>query len=167
MLILDDRAAAHFLASFFDTPLLIAASVLALLPFLYLRRWQTVAFFLLALAFTYFATMLLKELFQIERPVDALFEETTFRFPSGHTSAAAAFAVALWIAYAPWAMQSGRILLATIAAAAVVATAATRILVGVHCIPDVLLGASIGILATLVAAWAVFPNSEYWANGKH
>lgn len=156
MFILEDQRVAYFLAHLFDTPLLLVASALALLPFVYLRRWRMIAFFLLALAFTYAATMFLKELFQFERPAGALFEEVSYRFPSGHTSAAAAFAAALWIIYAPWTTRSGRLVLALLAGSAVVATAATRVLVGVHCLPDVLFGAVIGILGTLAAAGLVF-----------
>ncbi len=69
-------------------------------------------------------------------------------FPSGHTSAAFAFALAVWAA-AP------RRWIRIAAVCAAVLMGLSRLYVGVHFPSDVLAGAAIGSLCGLLGAWAV------------
>jgi membrane-associated phospholipid phosphatase len=87
-------------------------------------------------------------------PVPHLTDATGFSFPSGHSAAAAATwaAVALVLGRGrPWRVKA---LLAAGAAAATVAVAASRVLLGVHWVTDVVAGVALGFGWFLVCSIA-------------
>lgn len=131
----------------------IAAGVVMLL---FRRTRRAGASSLLAMVFGLLVTNLtLKPLVARPRPWMVMEDFVTLAasgdmnsFPSGHTCAAFAFAVALWaVLPQKWARA------AALAAAALMGF--SRLYVGVHFPSDVLAGALVGALCGLLGAWAV------------
>ncbi|HUF99564.1 MAG TPA: phosphatase PAP2 family protein [Ilumatobacter sp.] len=88
---------------------------------------------------------LLKHLVARERPsVRPLTESSSFAFPSGHAAAAAACWAALALVAARHWGRRGRAAASLIAMLITVAVAASRVLLGVHWLTDVIAGATVG-----------------------
>lgn len=141
-----------FWSSLGDAGLIWIAAVLALLLFKRTRRAGALALGSMALSLL-FVNGILKHLVSRPRPwlvveglETILYSDDPNSFPSGHTSAAFAFASALCIHLdVTWA----RVLAVTAAAL----MGWSRLYVAVHFPSDVLCGAVIGALCGLLAAW--------------
>jgi membrane-associated phospholipid phosphatase len=111
------------------------------------RRPGAVAFVLVAVAGQNVINNAVKLLVQRARPpVEPLTANSGFSFPSGHTAAAAATyaVIALLLARGhPWRARVG---LAGAAAALTCMVGASRVLLGVHWLTDVIAGALVGLL---------------------
>ena len=110
-----------------------------------------------------FTNVLLKHIFQRPRPwldcaalVPLVAEHDPNSFPSGHTNAAFAFALAVW-ACAPKKWMKA----AAVAMAAVMGL--SRLYVGVHYPSDVLVGALVGALC----AWVVWKAYEIYEDRRN
>ncbi len=104
--------------------------------------------FLVAIALTLSVSILLKHGLGMPRPPSSLMAipEDGFGFPSGHATAAAGLATALVGVFG-----RGEGWLRVLAVAYVSLVAATRILLGVHFLPDVLAGVGVGVVVAWVA----------------
>jgi undecaprenyl-diphosphatase len=98
-------------------------------------------------------TYILKKLFQIPRPLDALVLEIGYRFPSGHATAAGfIFALATYFAFSKLESKKLKYLVSGVAFAWLMAICWARLYLGVHILIDVIVGAMIGIGMTALCA---------------
>lgn len=115
-------------------------------------RWRAPVTLIAAVAGAALASELIKLLVARPRPADALIFARGDSFPSGHTTAAAAFAVVL-------ALMLGRAAGWVIAAGWVLAMALSRTLLLVHWASDTIAGAALGTAAALIA-WALLGRAR-------
>ncbi len=108
------------------------------------NRWIPV-FFLTVLVGQWLLTNGIKELFDRVRPtLNPITETLGPSFPSGHTTAAAAFYAAAALVLGRGVGKHGRALLAGAAAGIAVAVACTRVLLDVHWLTDTVAGLFLG-----------------------
>jgi membrane-associated phospholipid phosphatase len=118
---------------------------LGTVEFLRRRRLAVLAFLLVVVAGQNLIANLVKDLVDRARPpVAHLAPSSGFSFPSGHTAAAAATWAAVALVLGRGRPPAVKALLATGAAAITVAVAASRVLLGVHWLTDVIGGAALG-----------------------
>lgn len=114
------------------------------------RRWESVAAWLVALAFSEPFTWILKTAYGRPRPPQALVEIASGSFPSGHSIGGAVIAIGLVIAF----VQAGpeRRNLEIVAAGFAFVMGASRIYLGAHWLTDVVAGVAFGAAAAIGAA---------------
>ncbi|MFB6109966.1 MAG: phosphatase PAP2 family protein [Halodesulfurarchaeum sp.] len=136
-----------------DPTLLAAVSIAGSAGALTLGRveFARVRRFLVAVALVLSVSILLKHGFSLPRPPDSLMLIPTggYGFPSGHATATAGFVTALLGGRKPPARWHY-----AIGALAVAVIAATRVLLGVHYLPDVLAGIAVGVAVASAGRWA-------------
>ncbi len=104
------------------------------------------------------ASSLLKLGFGRARPdvIAHLDHQTSFSYPSGHaTSAAAVYLLLAWLAPPPW-----RAAAAVLAAVMIVLNAFSRIMLGVHWASDIVGGTLLGAAFALAGAWSAGTRSS-------
>lgn len=133
-------------------PLVLLTLAIIISIFLYFKKQKSQAILLASASIiTAFIIKLLKNIFQIERPISNLVIETGYSFPSGHTT----FAVVFFglIAYM-FAKPKYKILATIISIILVVIIALTRLYLQVHWSIDIIagliLGGTILILSILI-----------------
>jgi undecaprenyl-diphosphatase len=124
--------------------------VLVGLALAFTRRWEAFAFWCLAMAASQALIGPVKGLYERARPPLPLVETTGFSFPSGHSVAGAAIAIALVIVLVPAGPRRRN--LEMIAAAFAVVMALSRVYLRAHWLSDVTGGAAMGAAVTIAAA---------------
>jgi membrane-associated phospholipid phosphatase len=121
------------------------AVVLAIVETVRTRSRWVAPFLLIVVAGNGIVTTTIKHLADRVRPtIDPIAETLGPSFPSGHSSWSAAFFAAAALVLSRGRPRHVRILLAGLAAALAVAVAASRVLLGVHWLTDVLAGLALG-----------------------
>ena len=126
----------------------------------YFNKEQSLAFFL-SLGGSFAVANILKHIYKIPRPLDALATLDSYRFPSMHAVLISALATSFW-----WYMVHRYESRATRAAASVIAlffifiVCYTRIILGVHKPIDVIAGASIGVGVTLLFHYLLIKKTK-------
>lgn len=138
-----------------NTPMIVFPG-LALVAWLILRNKQKYALILLvALVGSRLTTWGLKVLIARPRPEDsiALFTETSFAFPSGHTTGAAAlYGFLIYFVWRTVKNKNLRYSLSAFFALIIFGVALSRVYLGVHYPSDVIFGLVIGILSVAIGA---------------
>ena len=114
------------------------------------RRWEALIFWALAMAGSQLLIGPVKNLYERARPPIPLVETTGFSFPSGHSVAGAAIAVALVIVLVPAGPRRRN--LEMLAAAFAVVMAMSRVYLRAHWLSDVAGGAALGAAVVIAAA---------------
>lgn len=130
-------------------PIMFGTSVLLLLR----RRWEALTFWVSAMAVSQVLIGPLKALYGRERPPVPLVETSAASFPSGHSVAGAAIAVALVIVLVPAGPRRRVLELAAVLAAT--AMAMSRVYLRAHWLSDVVAGAALGAAVSVAAAVVV------------
>ena len=138
----------------------VTAGALALLA---ARRWRVAAYFVVVGIGASLLSRTLKAIVGRARPV---LEQTVATlpdspsFPSGHALGAAAVYPALLLVVWPWLAGRVRRLALTLTALVVVAVAASRVLLGVHYLSDVVAGAALGLAWAAACTWVLARHEE-------
>jgi len=109
---------------------------------LWKRRWEALAYWVLAMVGSQLLIGPIKSLYARPRPPMALVETTGYSFPSGHAVAGAAVAVALVIVLVPAGPKRRN--LEMLAAAFALLMALSRVYVRAHWMSDTISGAALG-----------------------
>ncbi len=141
---------AWLLQSLEDPFLFIALIAVVTLGLGLLRKSLAVSFFA-SIALTFASTHIVKSIFKVMRPEDALALAQGYRFPSMHTAIGAAFLTSLaWYIYKHTPSRILRICIALFTIGLIAIIGYTRILLGVHEVVDVVVGAGIGVGISLL-----------------
>jgi len=115
-----------------------------------LKQSLAVSFFV-SIALTFASIHIVKSLFQVVRPEDALALAQGYRFPSMHTAIGAAFLTSLaWYLYENTASHTVRMCIIVVTFGLIALIGYTRILLEVHEVVDVVVGAGIGVGISLL-----------------
>lgn len=106
------------------------------------------------------AMSLIKNILTRDRPplIDRLVSESTFSFPSGHSTGIAALCVSIFLTCWVMLRRRGRIVLGVVLGLLMLAVAGSRLYLGVHWGADVVAGLALGT-ATACLVGATFPAS--------
>ncbi|HSH37830.1 MAG TPA: phosphatase PAP2 family protein [Chthoniobacterales bacterium] len=160
--------AARIVSSFGSVAFLTVASFVAAAVFLWKRWFDAILGLALTMLGGSLLNVLLKQLFQRQRPVfeTPLVNLSTFAFPSGHTMGATLFYmfIAAVVAYA---MKSRRIRVLAFGSALVLVAmiGMTRIYLGAHFVTDVV-GAIVAGVAWLAFCWTAVETLRKWRKGE-
>ena len=148
-------AAATLLDAFGGTLPMAAVVVIVALILARGRRWPGLAVWLLAMALSQGLNVLIKTLYERPRPPDALVEEHSWSFVSGHSLTAATIAITLVLVFVPAGVRRRNLLIVAVAYALVMA--ASRVYLRAHWLTDTYAGVAIGaasaITVALAASW--------------
>jgi len=131
---------------------LVVAPVMVLVTvfLLWKRRWESLAFWVLAMAGSQLLIGPVKALYARPRPPLPLVETTGFSFPSGHAVAGAAVALALVIVLVPAGPKRRN--LEILAGAFAILMALSRVYLRAHWLSDAAAGAALGAAVSIGAA---------------
>ncbi|HRY31195.1 MAG TPA: phosphatase PAP2 family protein [Candidatus Paceibacterota bacterium] len=114
------------------------------------KRFPALKVFALSTLLTSILTLLIKDVTKISRPADALIGLNDYAFPSGHT--AIGFFLLTFLANYIWRSNKSRLFKSTatlILTLAILAIVASRLILRVHTLTQILAGAVLGIGITL------------------
>jgi len=117
---------------------------------LWKRRWEALVYWVLAMVGSHLLIGPIKALYARPRPPMALVETTGYSFPSGHSVAGAAVAIALVIVLVPAGPKRRN--LEILAAAFAILMALSRVYLRAHWLSDTLSGAALGAGVAIGAA---------------
>ena len=148
-----------FLSTIGETAVMLVVTLMvALLLYFWFGMRKTALGLIATMATSTAITYVLKHVVARARP-DILYEayaETGFSFPSGHSSAAAAFCgFFMYVAWTKMAPGPRRTLLISAAFCYIVLMAFGRLYLGVHYLSDVAVGIVIGVFAAAVGAYTM------------
>jgi undecaprenyl-diphosphatase len=150
-------AVARFLDIFGGTLSMTAAVVGVAALLAWRRRWPGLVVWLSSMTLATGLNVILKGLCERPRPPLGLVEEHSFSFVSGHSLAAAAFAITLVLVWVPAGQRRRRLLI--VAAAYALAMAASRVYLRAHWLTDawtgVVIGVACAVTVALIASWWV------------
>lgn len=140
--------------------IIVFALMVSLILWLFRQRWQ-----ILTLWFTIFAsegcTYIMKILFHRSRPLNAVFLEDSYSFPSGHATIAVAFYGFLtYLLIGKIKKRKYRVLIILCSFIIILAIGFSRLYLGVHYFSDVLVGYVVGLLGLImgisITEWKLF-----------
>lgn len=132
-------------------------------------RYHDASLFIVALLVSVVSLTILKNTFQITRPVSDLVEASGWSFPSGHATVATAFFFLLAHAFFNrMKTLSGKVVLISGSILSVALISFSRLYLGAHWILDILAGIALGLLSVsfVVLLFSIFAGDKYLLKGK-
>lgn len=126
------------------------------------RKWQNAVFVAFVVLATEISVLLIKHAVALPRPPEILhlISVSGFSFPSGHAALALALYGSLWyIIFLNLSSLSSKLILTAFAVLVVVLIATSRLVLGVHYLPDVIAGMAIATVWLLVGI--IFLKSKH------
>lgn len=142
-----------------STPVTAPVSVLVAAYLVWRRRWEALAFWVLAMVSSQLLIGPVKSLYERARPPLPLVETSGYSFPSGHAVAGAAIAISIVIVLVPAGPRRRN--LEMLAAGFAVMMAMSRVYLRAHWLSDVVAGAALGAAVAIAAAMLVHRVDEY------
>lgn len=154
-----NTAIERFTSAFNTLPDIVYAAVVIMVIGWWRRSWWPLLTIGLSMVLSSGAMAIIKNILDRERPplVDRLVEETSFSFPSGHSTGIAALCLSVFLASYAVLGRKARWILGIFLAILALAVACSRLYVGVHWGSDVLAGLTLGV-TTCCLVYAVFPQ---------
>ena len=116
----------------------------------YAKKYREALVITLSIITTSALITVLKYSFAVTRPDSALVALDTYSFPSGHAGSSATIAVVLvWLLFSRMKTARTRIALSVVIISLALLVAISRVLIDVHTVTDVLVGALIGLCIPL------------------
>jgi hypothetical protein len=138
-----------FLTDFADQAVILPVAAAVAIVLAAIGWWRGALWWILAIGLTFGSMLALKLGFLACGPV---FEPWTLRSPSGHTAAASVVAGGLAV------LLSGRkVAVVPVALLAALAIGISRVVLGLHSVPEVVVGAAVGIAGAAVLSRMVGP----------
>ncbi len=136
---------AHWISAISSTTTLLVVGIALGLVLIYLKKWRRAALTILSITSTGFVLAVLKDYFLRARPENAFELVSSFSFPSGHASFAAAFFVIVGYLVVPkiksWIKRE---LVFTLCVLMIFIVGLSRIVLNVHWASDVIAGWALG-----------------------
>lgn len=115
----------------------------------YFKRSYALSFFVV-IGLTFATTHIIKSIYRVARPADALVTLESYRFPSMHSAIAAALLASFaWYLSLRFTSLLSRMIIWSIAGGLIAFVGYTRVLLGVHEVIDVVVGTLIGVCITI------------------
>ncbi|MCF6354582.1 MAG: VTT domain-containing protein [Candidatus Polarisedimenticolaceae bacterium] len=149
-----DQLMIHF-TRLADTPVIAALALGVLLFLIWQQQWQTIGYWLAAVAFGFLASLILKYSIQLPRPDIGISGLSPYGFPSSHTLRATVIFGFLSVVIARAITPLHRWLPYGLAALLVLLVAISRLYLGVHWFSDVIASLSLGL------AWVTLLGIAY------
>jgi undecaprenyl-diphosphatase len=133
------------------------------------RDRYNAAIFIIAMVIAVVSLTVLKETFQISRPMTDLVDTTEWSFPSGHATVSTAFFFLVAHAFFRWPKYAGGkvgLVVGSILAAGLVSF--SRLYLGAHWTLDIMAGIALGLLATsfVILIFSVFLREKPWVRKR-
>jgi undecaprenyl-diphosphatase len=116
-----------------------------------IRNFKYTLLFWFTLIFGAFSTYVLKSLFNVNRPLDAVMSAFGQSFPSYHTTIATIFFVILIYTFDSHLKNPIRVIFNFICIAGIILVSFSRVYLGVHWLSDVLGGVALGLIISYIA----------------
>ncbi len=148
------------------SPFVLTCLALALAIYLLLHKdTYDALLYITAILLAVFASTILKNTFQITRPLNGLVSLNSWGFPSGHAAVATAFFFST--AYTFWAkvkLWPNKVLLVVSCVVGAILVSFSRIYLGAHFALDVLAGTALGLcsVSMIVLIFNIFLEEESW-----
>ena len=131
----------------FSFPFILIILAVALLIFL-IRSIRHTLLFVSAISFGAGVVYILKYIFNIARPLDAVLTLPNPSFPSGHAALTAIFFIIIMYIFDQYFESLGRVIFNSFCVSMIVLVSFSRIYLGVHWLSDVLFGLVLGSLVS-------------------
>lgn len=154
-----DPVVAFFTQSFNTLPDIVYSLVAIIAIGIWRKSWWPALTISLSMILAPAAMVVVKNVLDRSRPplIDRLVEETSFSFPSGHSTGIAALVVSVYLAMHAVLSRRARLIVGILLALLAIAVACSRLYVGVHWGTDILAGLTLGTTVTCLV-YAVFPQ---------
>jgi undecaprenyl-diphosphatase len=149
----------RFITTFADVEVLIALSVLGLIPLIW-KKWH--GLYLMGIMIDMvIVNQLLKWLIKRERPTEFLIEATGYSLPSGHTMGAVCFyGFVIWLIWESSLHKINKMVFSSIMMFIMISVIYSRIYLGVHYFTDILLGILLSICILIPWIWFAKKNTK-------